>query len=100
MYMYAVVSVIKVLVKSQEGRGIYFFCEGAYQSWPHARCAGSSPAAFASVFSSPEPFLCVACHFTPQKKEIAALKSTVSSRITELSSLKSELSLLQGSVHS
>lgn len=76
------------------------FCEGACQSWLHTRCAGLSPAAFASVSASPEPFLCFACHITSQKKEIAALKSAVSSLTTELSSLKSELSSSQRSVPS
>ena len=88
-------------ISEEPGKGEEsIFCEGVCQSWLHTRCAGLSPAVFASVSSSSEPFLCFACHIASQKKEIAGLKSAVSSLTTELSSLKSELSSLQKSVPS
>lgn len=68
-------------------------CEGACQSWLHIRCAGSSPAVFAAVSASSEPFLCFACHITSQSKEISTLTS-------ELSSLKSKLNSLHVSLSS
>ena len=63
-------------------------CEGMCKAWLHRGCAGLSKAAFQAATVSPDPFLCPHCRLVAQTSELSALKLSVSTLSSDLSSLK------------
>ena len=67
-----------------EGKDEALFCEGECKRWMHRYCAGIPVSYFQSYGASESPFYCYTCCYRNHASEIASLKETVNSLVTEV----------------
>ena len=81
------------IIDSGAKRQEAIFCEGDCQAWLHRRCAGLTKQAFRFLSNSKTPFYCPHCHIRTQAAEIQNLKEELKKLTSELSQLKSPVSV-------
>ena len=74
-----------------EGKDEALFCEGECKRWMHRYCAGIPVSYFQSYGASESLFYCYTCCYRNHAGEIASLKETVNSLVTEVSSLRQRI---------
>ena len=74
-----------------EGKDEALFCEGECKRWMHRYCAGIPVSYFQSYGASESPFYCYTCCYRNHASEIASLKETVNSLVTEVTSLRQRI---------